>query len=99
MCEDKDIYDDTGIQGAIKEALSLKEFKGDKDDTVTLYGLPGIKARRVVFRGLGKFEKIDREALRVMAGKTVKSCIQKDPADLWFAVPEANSTVWRHRRF
>jgi len=89
VCEDKNIYDDTGIKAIIETALGLKEFEGKKDDSVTLYGLPGIKARRVIFWGLGKLEKIDREALRTMAGKTVKSCIQKEPADLWFAVPEA----------
>ena len=89
VCEDKNIYDDTGLKAVIKKALSLKEFKGEKDETVTLYDLPEITARRIIFWGLGKLEKIDREALRTMAGKTVKSCIQKEPATLWFAVPEA----------
>ena len=89
VCEDKNIYDDAGIKAVIKKALSLKEFKGKKDETVTLYDLPEIKVRRVIFWGLGKLEKIDREAFRTMAGKTVKSCIQKEPATLWFAVPEA----------
>ncbi len=89
VCEDKNIYDDPGLKAVIKKAFSLKEFKGEKDETVTLYDLPEIKARRIIFWGLGKLEKIDREALRTMAGKTVKSCIQKEPATLWFAVPEA----------
>jgi len=88
VCEDKNIYHDPGLKAVIKKAFSLKEFKGEKDETVTLYDLPEIKARRVIFRGLGKLEKIDREALRTMAGKTVKSCIQQEPANLWFAVPE-----------
>ena len=89
VCEDKNIYDDTGLKAVIKKALRLKEFSGKTDETVALYNLPEIKARRVIFWGLGKLEKIDRETLRIMAGKTVKSCIQKEPANLWFAVPEA----------
>jgi len=88
VCQDKNIYKDAGLRAAAKKALSLKEFGGKKDETLTLYGLPGIKARRVIFWGLGKLKKIDREALRTMAGKTVKGCIQKEPATLWFAVPE-----------
>ena len=88
VCQDKNIYKDAGIKAAAKKALSLKEFKGKKDETVTLYDLPGIKARRVIFWGLGEFEKIDREALRAMAGKTVKGFIQQGTANLWFAVPE-----------
>ena len=88
VCQDKNIYKDTGIKAAAKRALSLKEFKGKRDETVTLYDLPGIKARRVFFWGLGKFEKIDREALRTMAGKSVKGCIGQGTTHLWFAVPD-----------
>ncbi len=78
VCEDKDIHDDPLIEAVVKKALALKEFNGKKDETVTLYDVPDIKARRVILRGLGKLEKIDREALRSMAGKTVKSCIEKE---------------------
>jgi leucyl aminopeptidase len=88
VCENKNIYTDAGLKTIIKKAFSLKEFNGKKDETVTLYDLPAIKVRRVIFWGLGKFDKIDREVLRVMAGKIVKSCIREKPADLWFAVPD-----------
>jgi len=89
VCEDKNIFKNAGLKSAIKTALSLEEFNGKKDETVTLYDVGAIKARRVIFQGLGKHETIDREALRTMAGRTVKSCIRKEPANLWFAVPEA----------
>ena len=39
VCQDKNIYRDTGIKAAAKKALSLKEFKGKRDETVTLYDL------------------------------------------------------------
>ena len=87
VCEDKDIHDDPLIAAVIKKALQLKEFNGKKDEAITLYDVPDIKAQRVILQGLGKLEKIDREALRSMAGKTVKSCIKKELTDLWFAVP------------
>lgn len=88
VCQDKAIYKDTALKAAAKKALGLKEFNGKKDESLTLYDLPGISARRVIFWGLGKHANIDREALRVMAGKIVKGCLQKEPATVWFAVPE-----------
>lgn len=88
VCEDEVIHDDPLIETVIKKALELKEFNGKKDEIVTLYDVPDIRAQRVILRGLGKFEKINREALRCMAGKTVKSCIKKELTDLWFAVPD-----------
>jgi len=88
VCEDEDIHDDPIIKAVIKRALKLKEFSGEKDDTVTLYDLPDIKARRVILWGLGKLEKSDRETLRRMAGKTVKHCIKKRLAKVYFAVPD-----------
>jgi leucyl aminopeptidase len=87
VCEDKAIHDDPLIAAVIKRALQLREFNGKKDEAITLYDVPDIKAQRVILQGLGKLEKIDREALRSMAGKTVKSCIKKELTDLWFAVP------------
>ena len=88
VCQDKNIFKNTEIKSAVKKALSLKEFSGEKDESVTLYDLPAIKARRVVFLGLGKQKAVDLETLRKAAGRTVKGCIGKEPVDLWFAVPE-----------
>ena len=64
VSEDKDIHEDGLIKVVIKKAMKLKEFNGKKDEVVTLYDLPDVKAQRVVLYGLGKVEKIDREALR-----------------------------------
>ena len=89
LCEDKDIHEDPVIKAVIKKALKLKEFSGKKDESVTLYDLPDVKAQRVILTGLGKLENLDRETLRAMAGKTVKTCIKNGLANLWFAVPDA----------
>ena len=89
VCEDKDIHDNRTISSLIKEAKKLKEFKGKKDDEVTFYNPPDIKAERVVFLGLGKLEKVDLEALRSFAGKTIKKCIKKNLSEVLIAVPSA----------
>ena len=89
VCEDKDIHEDPLIKAVVQKALALKEFSGKKDEEVTLYEMTDLKARRVIMLGLGKAEKLDLEALRCVAGRTVKSCIKKELTDLWFAVPEA----------
>jgi leucyl aminopeptidase len=91
MCEDKDIYNDPIIKAVIKKGLKLKEFNGKKDEVVTLYDLPEMNAQRVILSGLGKLEKLDQEALRSMAGKTVKGCIKNELTNLWFAVPDSVS--------
>ena len=56
VCEDKDIHDDPLIVTVIKKALALKEFNGKKDESVTLYDVPDIKAQRVILCGLGKLD-------------------------------------------
>ncbi len=89
VCEDKDIHDNRTISSLIKEAKKLKEFKGKKDDEVTFYNPPDIKAERVVFLGLGKHEKVDLEALRSFAGKSIKKCIKKNLSEVLIAVPSA----------
>ena len=89
VCQDKTIYKDAVLKAAAKRALGHKEFNGKKDESLILYDVPEIRARRVIFWGLGEHANIDREALRVMAGKIVKGCLQPKPADIWFAVPES----------
>jgi leucyl aminopeptidase len=90
VCEDRDIHDDPIIEAVVRKALKLKEFNAKKNETVTLYDQPDIKAQRVILWGLGVHEKIDREVLRGMAGQTVKHCIKAQLANLSFAVPDAS---------
>lgn len=89
VCEDKDIHSDPAIKIVIKKALKLNEFNGKKDEEVTFYDISEINTRRVMLIGLGKLETIDRENLRTMAGKSVKSCIKNALNNLWIAVPAA----------
>jgi leucyl aminopeptidase len=89
VCQDKNIYQDAALKAAAKTALGFKEFNGKKDENLTLYNLPDISARRIIFWGIGKQADIDREVLRMMAGNIVKGCLQDAPADIWFAVPDS----------
>ena len=57
VCEDADIHDDPIIAAVIRRALKLKEFSGEKDDTVILYDVPDFKARRVILWGMANLKK------------------------------------------
>jgi len=89
VCEDMDVFDDKNIVSLIRKAKKIKEFKGDKDEEVTLYNLPEVKAERVIFMGIGKLEKVDMDPLRTMVGKAVKALIMKKLSDVLIAVPLA----------
>jgi leucyl aminopeptidase len=89
VCEDKNIFEDNIIISLIKEAKKIKEFKGGKDDEVVFYNLTEVRAERVIFIGLGKFEKIDIETFRAAAGKAVKESIKKKLSNVLIAVPSA----------
>ena len=78
VCEDKDIHDNQAISSLIKLTRKIKEFRGRPDDELILHNLPDVGSKRVIFMGLGELAKVDREALRVVAGRAVKKCIQKD---------------------
>ena len=89
VCEDMNVFDNKNIVSLIRKAKKIKEFKGDKDEEVTLYNLPEVKAERVIFMGLGKLEKVDMDPLRIMVGKAVKALIMKKLSDVLIAVPLA----------
>lgn len=89
VCEDKDIHDDRIVSSLIVKAKKLKEFNGEKGDEAIFYNPPEVKADRVIFLGLGKLEKIDPEALRASAGRSVKRCIKKNLSEVLIAVPSA----------
>jgi leucyl aminopeptidase len=87
VCEDRHMHDDSALTSLIKTAKKLKEFKGGKGDEVIIYHPSEVKAVRVVFMGLGKFEKLDLEVFRSVAGKAAKKCIKKNLSEVLIAVP------------
>jgi leucyl aminopeptidase len=89
VCEDKDIHDDPLITDLIQQTKEVREFKGKTGDQVLLYNPDSYKAERVMFVGLGKFDKIDSESLRVFAGTAVKQCIKKDALEIVLCAPSS----------
>ena len=89
VCEDKNVFENKIIVSLTRKARKIKEFKGGKDDQVIFYNLPEVKAERVIFIGLGKFEEIDMETLRAAAGKAIKELIKKKLSNVLIAVPLA----------
>ncbi len=89
VCEDRDLFDDPVVSGLTAAAKQLKEFKGKKKDFLLLYGPTGVCAKRVMFLGLGKLEKLDSEGLRAMAGKGIRQCIEKQVPDAVICAPIA----------
>ena len=71
VCENTDIHDNPLIASIVKDAMKLKEFKGQKDDEITLYQPAEVNATRIMLIGIGKLQKIDRESFRRFAGMSL----------------------------
>ena len=94
VCEDRDIHANKIICSLIDTAKKIKAFKGEKEDEIVLYHLSDVKAESIIFLGLGKFEKLQAESLRAMAGKAVKNLIRKQHTTVLIAVPSiANANL------
>lgn len=87
VCEDKEIHDNQTVNALIRKAKKTEAFKGEKDEEITFYSPAQTSAKRVIFKGLGKLEKVDIESLRKLTGSTVKQCIKKDFSEVLIAVP------------
>ncbi|MDR6292824.1 MULTISPECIES: leucyl aminopeptidase [Inquilinus] len=60
---------DKQSKGALSRALkAAPKFKGGRDETLSLYGLPGIGTDRVVLFGLGKPDAVDAVGLQRAGG-------------------------------
>lgn len=88
VCEDQELHDSI-LKTLSSQAKKFEEFDGKAGEEVILHDPAGVKATRVIFMGLGKLEKIDTEALRVFAGKAIKTCIQKKLTKVVLAAPSA----------
>ena len=87
VCEDQEIHDHPEILALVENAKKITEFSGKKDDLLVLYDPADMAAERILFAGLGKRNKIDRETLRKATGKSIKQLIQKDLAEAILCAP------------
>ncbi len=92
VCEDGNIHESETIAGMVENALQLREFNGKKDEEVVFYNPEGTNARRVIFLGVGKREKLTPETFRSFAGKAVKKCITWKIAEALFISPGKQKT-------
>ena len=90
VCEDADIHDNPELQELIAKATGLEEFSGEKDQLVLLYDLPGAKAHRAVFLGVGPRRKLSTELLRLAAGRAVRKAMELKREHLLIAAPLAS---------
>lgn len=90
VCPDEDLYRDATILGWVGQALDIATFKGKKGEALTLHRMPGTKAGRVVFIGLGDHADLTLEGLRQAAGKGVRLAQHADAGDAVLAVPDAD---------
>ena len=65
--------------GALKKILSKGDLSGDTGDTLLLYGLPGIKAERILLIGCGERSKLNADAFQKI-NRAVASALQKSGA-------------------
>ncbi len=89
VCEDKEIHEDKVITGLIRRARKIKTFKGEKDDELIFYSDEKVSADQIIFKGIGKAEKLDPEAFRALCGKAVQGLVKQEIKEVLFAVPSA----------
>ena len=89
---------DQAAGGIISQVIATGDFTGKLKQTVTLYALPGIGAKRVVWVGLGKKAVFSEKAFVDVLTAAVKATKAKDivvTASEW--IPEGRDEAWALR--
>ena len=87
VCEDKDLNDSPVIASTVQRVRGFKEFTGASGDVTVLYDPSQVKARRIMFIGLGKSESVSPESLRAMAGRAIAQGMQRKLTAISLLVP------------
>jgi len=93
VCEDQDIHSDPTLMSLVSVAKACDEFNGKMGETLTLFQPPDTRITRVLFLGLGKAEKINGEAIRSFAGKSVGFGIKSGLSSLTIASPSTTNLM------
>jgi leucyl aminopeptidase len=67
---------DGATGGNLAEAMARREFKGRRGDLLAVTAPAGFSARRVLFCGAGKADKLDAESLRRVAGGAARALVR-----------------------
>jgi leucyl aminopeptidase len=81
------LISDAAIQTAARTVLASGEFKAGANETLLLHAPAGLKAKRLLFVGLGKQAKTTIHSVRTAAGTAVRFCKPRGIGDLAFALP------------
>ena len=87
VCEDKDIYEDKDLNALVKKAKTLGTFSGKEEEEVILYNVDTVKAKTLIFLGMGKSSSLTLEAFRKIAGHGIKKCIKNEQSEAIIAFP------------
>jgi len=87
VCEDHDLFDDPIVRKLVQKATQMVEFSGKKDERLIFYEATGFQAKRVLFIGMGKLDKLNSETLRQVAGLAVKEALHKKLSTLDLFLP------------
>lgn len=92
VCEDKNIHAEKELSDLVASLKKIKEFSGAVSDEITLYDLPEIAAKRLIFVGIGKVGDVTAETFRKAAGGVVANCIKKKFKNIAFIAPDNKSS-------
>src|SRR5262245_918168 len=63
---------DRATRGQVRAAVASGDFQGKADQSLLLYPDRHLRAKRVLLLGVGDAAKLDRDALRLLAGRCVR---------------------------
>ncbi|GAB6097089.1 leucyl aminopeptidase [Desulfatiferula olefinivorans] len=89
--ESKYLYQQAELKALVKKAVSFPEFSGKAGEQLILTDPSGVKARRVLIRGLGAMGRIDSENIRRACGAAVRWAVQGRIETLSFVLPDLST--------
>jgi leucyl aminopeptidase len=87
VCEDKNLNDSPVIASTVQRVRGFSEFTGAKGDETILYDPSQVKARRIMFIGLGKTDSVSLESFRAMAGQAISQGMNRKLTAISLLVP------------
>ena len=77
---------DRQLGGIISDMMSRDDFKGKEGETLSVYTLGKVPAKKVLLLGLGKEEDLEENTIRKVVGKAVKQ-LEKSKTDTAAILP------------
>lgn len=91
VCQDKEIHHSPIIRTLVRQALGIDTFQGENGEELSLHQPADIKAKRVLFIGLGPHAELTPERFRQAAGKGVRLAMHAAKGDAVLALPDGET--------